>query len=62
MRAFENGVVTDMFGTKREEVISGLYMRSVMIYAFYQSLLDDKVKKDEVGGACEKYGREEKYI
>jgi len=51
-----------MFGTKREEVISGLHMRSVMIYAFHQTLLNDKVKKDEVGGACEKYGREEKYL
>ena len=58
----ENWVLSEMFGTKREEVISGLHMRSVMIYAFHQTLLNDKVKKDEVGGACEKYGREEKYL
>jgi hypothetical protein len=36
---FESGVLRKMFGTKRVEVISGLYMRSVMIYTFHQTLL-----------------------
>ena len=51
---FENGV--------EEEVISGLHMRSVVFYTFHNTLLDDKLKKDEVYGACEKCGRDEKCI
>ena len=58
---FENGVEEGV-GTKREEVISGLHMRSAVFCTFHQTLLDDKVKKYEVHEACEKYGREEKCV
>ena len=57
LRVFENGVLRKVFGTKREEVISGLHTRIVMIYTFHNTLLEDKLKTDEVYGACEKYGR-----
>ena len=40
---FENGVEEGV-GTKREEVIRGLHMRSAVFYTFHQTLLDDKVK------------------
>jgi hypothetical protein len=37
-----------------------MHMSSAIFYTFHQTLLDEKLKKDEVCGACEKYGREEK--
>ena len=59
---FENGVLKKVFGNKRVEVISGLHMKSVVLHTFHLTLLDNKVKKGEVCGACEKYGREGKSV
>jgi hypothetical protein len=60
MRVLQNRVLRKIFGPKRDEVTGE--WRSSMIRAPYQYYLGDQIKKNEMGGACDTYGRQERCI
>jgi hypothetical protein len=61
LRVFVNRVLRRIFGPKREEVIQEwrkLYYEE-LITKYY---VDDQIEKNEMGGACNTYGGEERCI
>jgi hypothetical protein len=64
LRVFEDRALRKIFGPKREQV-SGSWRR-LHSEEFHKSVTgyyyNDQVKKDEMGGACSTYGRDEKRI
>jgi hypothetical protein len=56
MRVFENRVLRRIFGPKRDEVTRE--WRKL----HYEECLGDKIKKNEMGGACSMYGGEERCV
>ena len=62
---FENRVLRKISGPKRDEVKrSGedYITKSFMFSTPQQIILGDQIKKKEMGGACNTYGREERCI
>jgi len=58
---FENSVVKEIFGPKRDEVKGSedQTMRSFMICIIYRHYSGQQIKK-EMGGSCSTYGVEER--
>ena len=64
LRMFENRVLRRIFGPKREEV-TGEWRRlhNEELYGLYcSSNIIGVIKKNEMGGACSTYGRQERCI
>jgi hypothetical protein len=66
LRVFENRVLRGIFGPKRDEV-TGEWRRlhNEELYDLYCSpniIGGDKIKKNDMGGACSTYGRQERCI
>jgi hypothetical protein len=62
---FENRVLRKISGPKSDEVTrSGedYITRSFVLSTPQQIILGDQIKKNEMGGACSTYGREERCI
>jgi hypothetical protein len=63
---FENTVLRRMFGPKRDEVTGEwrkLHNEELNdLYCSPQYCASDKIKKNETGGACGKYGGEERRV
>jgi len=63
---FENRVLRRIFGPKREEVTGEwrkLHNEELnYLYCSPSVVSGDKIEKNEMGGACSAYGREERRI
>ena len=66
LRVFEKRVLRRIFGPTKNEVTREwrrqYIMRSLMICTAHPILLGDKTEKNEMGGTCSAYGREERRI
>jgi len=66
LRVFEKRVLRRIFGPTKNEVTREwrrqYIMRSLMICTAHPILLGDKIEKNEMGGTCSTYGREERRI
>jgi hypothetical protein len=64
-RLFENRVLRRIFGPTREEVTEcwgNCTVRSFKIVLFTEYYQSDRIKEDEMDGACSRHGRDEKNI
>jgi hypothetical protein len=62
---FENRVLQKISGPKRDEVTrsgEGYITRSFLLNTPRQIILGDQIKKNEIGGVCSTYRREERCI
>ena len=66
MRVFENRVLRRIFEPKRDEVTGEwrkLHNEELNdLYSYTQIYSGDQIQKNEIGGPCSMYGREEKCI
>jgi hypothetical protein len=65
LRVFENRVLRRMFGPKRDEVTKEwrkIHNEELNDLPLTQYCSDDKIEKNEMGGACSSYGGEERRI
>ena len=63
LRLFESGVLRRICGPKGDEVTEEwrkLHNRELVLLTQYCS--GDKIDKNEMGGKCSRYGREERFI
>jgi hypothetical protein len=65
LRVFENRVlrrILELRGTKLQETEEDCIVRSFKTCTLHQTLLEDQIREDEMGGECTMYGRDDKCI
>jgi hypothetical protein len=65
LKAFEKGVLTGIFGPKRNEITGSwenCIMKSFIILVLTEFNHNNQVTKDDMGRACSTHGREGEYI